>query len=133
VRTILSPKRHPLPNRAVGESGIDFDFAADLARTAVDHLARLVVAHVERVVRRDHRVAVDHESFRELPPPQNRAVVGVDREQRVQHLVLVRLVRDVPHGLEDAAAGDDRLLRHRAELRHTNELRPELALDVLVG
>ena len=69
----------------------------------------------------------------QLPPPQDRAVVGVDAQQRIQHLVLIRLVGDVPHRLEDAAAGDDRLLGHRAELRHADELRPELAPDVTVG
>ena len=47
------------------------------------------------------------------------------RQQRVEHFILVGLVRDVSHRLENPPAGNDRLLRLGAELRIGRELRAE--------
>ena len=108
---------HPLPRRAVrNRVGYD-DFVFDFAGSRVDQFARVVIGQVESVGRGDHRVAMDHEALGQRSFPQNRTVVGIGADQRVQHRVLVCLVRNVSEGSKDPAAGRYGDFGHGAELR----------------
>ena len=65
--------------------------------------------------------------------PEDRAVVAVDAQQRVEHRVLVRLVGDVAERPEHPAAGRHRDLGHGTELRLGQELRQVRRPGQLVG
>ena len=115
-------KGHPLPDRTIGLWMVHDDFVERLSGRRVDYLARHVVGQVEDLRRGDHRVAMNHEAFGKRPRPEDRAVVSVDAQQRVELLVLVLLVGDMAAGLEDPPAGGDRHFRHRREHRLGHEL-----------
>ncbi len=124
--------RHPLPYGTVADIGVDFDLITDFAGLAINDFAGFVIAQIQRIVGRDHGVAMQHETGRQRSLPQNRSVVGIDAQQRVQHFVLICFVGDVPHRLVNASAGDHRLFRHRAEFRIADELRAETSTHQLV-
>ena len=69
------------------------------------------------------RVAVDHEALVQRALPEDRAVVAVDADERVEPAVLVGLVGDVAEGPEHAAAGGHGDLGHGHEHRLAEELR----------
>ena len=106
---------HPFPDRAVRVGVADDDLVEGLASLRVDELARLVVGQVEDVGGGDHGVAMDHEAFGERAGPEDRAVVGVDAEERVELLVLVFLVGNMPACPEDPPAGGHGDLGHGRE------------------
>ena len=56
------------------------DLPLQLATDRIDHFARLMICHVQSVVRGDHRIAVQHEAFGQRTMPQDRAVVAVDAQ-----------------------------------------------------
>ncbi len=82
-----------------------------------------VIGQVQQLRRGDHRVAVDHEAFGQRPLPEDRAVVAVGADQRIEHRVLVGLVGDVPERAKHTSAGRHGDLRHGDEQRLGQELR----------
>ncbi len=89
----------------------------------IQQQAVIAVDHVERILRRDKRRAMDQVVLRQLAFPQDRAVVSVPRDQPIKCSPLTLVMSDVAHGQKRSSASRRRDRRHTDVPRPGHELR----------